>query len=62
MSTLKHIDLLNMDSVAVFLYDFILKTRSLSITFNYVLGDTDVANTVYWEANPQIDPSTLPIV
>ena len=47
ISRLEHLDMLKMDSVGIFLYDFILKTRAFSITFDQVPGDPDVANSIY---------------
>jgi hypothetical protein len=49
MTRLEFVDMLNMDNVAQFFYDFILQTRAFSITFGPLPGDGDVANTIFWE-------------
>ena len=51
MTTLEFVDMTNMDNVALFLYDFILQTRAISITFGSLPGDGNVANTIFWESN-----------
>ena len=40
------------DSVALFLYDFILKIRVFGISFEHVPGGADTPNTIFWETNP----------
>ena len=51
MTRLEFVDMLNMDNVAQFFYDFILQTRAFSINFGPLPGDGDVANTIFWESN-----------
>ena len=46
MAAAEHIDMTNMDSLDVFLFDLILTTRAFSITFDNAPWDPAIPNTI----------------